>query len=389
MLTCQKSLFSLEEGVHYINCATMSPNLKSVEQAGFEGIIRKSNPQKITQETFFETTIPVQKAFAKLINCNDFERIAMIPSTSYGMAIVARNLGFKPNLKSGQEILMVHEEFPSDVYAWEEVCMEKGLKIKTIIPPTTLENRGKIWNETLINSINANTCLVVISPTHWADGTRFDLESIGRQCRLYGALFIIDGAQSIGALPIDIQTFKPDAIINAGYKWLLGPYSAGVAYFGEYFDTGTSIERNWINRVGSEEFKNLVNYQNHYRAKADRYNMGERSNFILNPMLETSLNQLFDWGVENIQNYCKNLLEEPLKTLQSKGYWVEDEAFRTHHLVGLRIPAGADINKIQMELKRRNIVVSFRGEVIRISPHLYNDQTDVDLLVEALSIINY
>ena len=101
-------------------------------------------------------------------------------------------------------------------------------------------------------------------------------------------------------------------------------------------------------------------------------------------MLETSLNQILDWGVENIQNYCKNLLKEPLKILQSKGYWVEDEAFRTHHLVGLRVPTGADINKIQAELKRRNVQVSFRGEAIRISPHLYNDNTDIDLLMEAL-----
>jgi selenocysteine lyase/cysteine desulfurase len=388
MLTSQKHLFSLEKGIHYINCATMSPNLKSVEKAGFEGIVRKSNPQKITQETFFETTVPVQKAFAKLINCHDFERIAMIPSTSYGMAIVARNLGFKPNLQSGQEILMVHEEFPSDVYAWEEICMNKGLKIKTILPPKTLNNRGKIWNETLINSISSNTCLVVISPTHWADGTRFDLEAIGRQCRLYGALFIIDGAQSIGALPIDIQAIRPDAVINVGYKWLLGPYSMGVAYFGEYFDTGSSIERNWINRIGSENFRNLVNYQDKYRPKADRYNVGERSNFILNPMLETSLNQLLNWGVDNIQDYCKNLLEKPLITLQSKGYWVENELFRTNHLVGIRIPKGAEITKIQAELKRRNVQVSFRGEAIRISPHVYNDETDIDLLVEGLLAIN-
>lgn len=388
MLTCQKSLFSLQEGIHYINCATMSPNLKSVEQAGIEGIMRKSNPQNITQETFFETTMPVQKAFAKLINCPDFERIAMIPSVSYGMAIVARNLGFKPNLKSGQEIVMVHEEFPSDVYAWEEICMKKGLKIRTILSPTQLENRGKIWNENLINSINANTCMVVISPTHWADGTRFDLEAIGRQCRLYGALFVIDGTQSIGALPMDVQNIRPDALINAGYKWLLGPYSVGVAYFGEYFDTGSSIERNWINRVGSENFRNLINYQDHYRSKADRYNVGERSNFILNPMLETSLNQLLDWGVDTIQNYCKNLLEEPLKILQAKGYWVEDEAFRTHHLVGLRVPSGADINRIQAELKRSHVQVSIRGESIRISPHVYNDQNDIDVLVEGLLTVN-
>jgi selenocysteine lyase/cysteine desulfurase len=383
-MLCQKSLFNLEKGVHYISCATMSPNLKSVEQAGFEGIMRKSKPHLITQETFFETTEPVKKLFAQLINCPDSERIALIPSTSYGMAIVARNLGFKPNLKAGQEILMVHEEFPSDVYAWEGVCMEKGLVTKTISPPQSLENRGKIWNETLINSINANTCMVVISPTHWADGTRFDLEAIGRQCRLYGALFVVDGTQSTGALPIDIQIFKPDALINVGYKWLLGPYSSGVAYFGEYFDTGSPIERNWINRVGSENFRNLVNYQDQYRPKADRYNVGERSNFILNPMMVAAMTQLLDWDVENVQNYCKTLLEEPLKVLQEKGFWVENEAFRSNHLVGLRLPVGADIGKIQNEMKKRNVILSFRGEAIRISPNVYNDQNDIDVMVDGL-----
>jgi selenocysteine lyase/cysteine desulfurase len=384
MLTCQKSLFSLEEGIHYVNCATMSPNLKSVEQAGIEGILRKSNPYKITQETFFETTTPVKKLFAQLINCPDPERIALIPSVSYGMAIVARNLGFKPNLRAGQEIVMVHEEFPSDVYAWEGVCMDKGLKIKNVLPPNSFDDRGKVWNETLINSINANTCMVVISPTHWANGTRFDLEAIGKQCRLYGALFVLDGTQSIGALPFDVQLVRPDAVINGGYKWLLGPYSSGVAYFGEYFDTGSPIERNWINRVGSEEFRNLINYEDHYRPKADRYNVGERSNFILNPMLAASLQQLLDWGVDNIQNYCKNLLEEPLEILQSKGFWIDSEAYRTNHLVGLRVPVGTEISRIQAELKRRNVVVSIRGEAIRISPNVYNDQQDIDLLVEGL-----
>jgi selenocysteine lyase/cysteine desulfurase len=384
MLTCQKSLFSLDESVHYINCATMSPNLKSVEQAGIEGILRKSKPHLITQETFFETTAPVKKLFAQLINCPDPERIALIPSTSYGMAIVARNLAFKPNLRAGQEILMVHEEFPSDVYAWEGVCMDKGLKMKTILPPNTLVNRGKIWNETLINSINANTCMVVISPTHWADGTRFDLDAIGKQCRLYGALFVIDGTQSVGALPIDIQTFRPDALINVGYKWLLGPYSSGVAYFGEYFDTGSPIERNWINRVGSEEFRNLINYSDNYRPKADRYNVGERSNFILNPMLAASLTQILAWGVDNIQAYCKNLMTEPLKLLQEKGFWVDDEPYKAYHLVGLRVPSGVDIGKIQTALKQRNVLVSVRGESIRIAPHVYNDQNDIDVLVDGL-----
>ena len=125
-------------------------------------------------------------------------------------------------------------------------------------------------------------------------------------------------------------------------------------------------------------------FRSHYRPKADRYNVGERSNFILNPMMVAAITQLLDWGVDNIQNYCKNLLEEPLKILQEKGFWVEDEAFRANHLIGLRLPKGADIIKIQAEMKKRNVVISYRGEAVRISPNVYNDKADIDVMVEGL-----
>lgn len=383
-LSCQKHLFSLEEGTHYINCATMAPNLKSVEEAGIQGILRKSQPQYITSQSFFETTEPVKEAYSTLINCPEPERIVILPSSSYGMAIVAKNLYRKPNLQAGQEIVMVSEEFPSDVYAWEEVCADKGLVMKVVSPPEGLENRGKIWNERLLEAITTNTCLVVVSPTHWADGTSFDTEIIGKQCRSVGALFVLDGTQSIGAMPFDVQKVQPDAIINPGYKWLLGPYSAGVAYFGAYFDEGTPLERNWINRVGSEDFKNLINYQTQSRSMADRYNMGEKSNFILNPMLAAALSQINTWGVDSINQYCDELLKEPLKLLQEKGYWVDEKPYRSSHLVGIRISPKADYLTIQKALQERKVFVSFRGEAIRLAPHVYNNANDIDVLMDGL-----
>ncbi len=383
-LSCQKHLFSLEEGTHYINCATMAPNLKSVEEAGIQGILRKSQPQYITSQSFFETVEPVKEAYSTLINCPEPERIVILPSSSYGMAIVAKNLYRKPNLQAGQEIVMVSEEFPSDVYAWEEVCADKGLVMKVVPPPEGLENRGKIWNERLLEAITTNTCLVVVSPTHWADGILFDTETIGKQCRSVGALLVLDGTQSIGAMPFDVQKVQPDAIINPGYKWLLGPYSAGVAYFGPYFDEGTPIERNWINRVGSEDFKGLMNYQTQYRNKSDRYNMGEKSNFILNPMLAAALTQINTWGVDSINQYCDELLKEPLTLLQEKGYWVDEKPYRSNHLVGIRIPPKADYLTIQKALQERKVFVSFRGEAIRLAPHVYNDANDIDVLMDGL-----
>lgn len=384
-LICQKEKFSLPENEVFLNCATMAPLMKSTELAGIEAIKVKSDPKLITQETFFESNQILKSTCAKLVNAST-DRIALIPSASYGMAIVAKNLATKKGLKPGQHIILVQDEFPSDVYAWDEICAQKSLRIRTIAPPDNMDDRGKVWNQRLIAAINTETCLVAISPVHWADGTLFDLKAIAQTCKLNDALFVIDGTQSVGALPLDIQDIKPDALVCAGYKWLMGPYSCGFAYFGPYFDDGSPLEQNWINRVGSDDFKNLVNYQSNYRSGAWRYNMGEQSNFILNPMLTDSVTNLMALGIDNIQEYCKNLVAEPIQKLRNMGYWVENEQYRANHLFGIRLPEQADLTSIQNKLAANKIYVSFRGTAIRISPHVYNDETDLEALVEALTL---
>jgi len=365
----------------------MSPNLKAVEQAGIQGVLRKSQPQQITQESFFETTAAVRALFAKLIHCPDPERIAFVPSVSYGMAIVAKNLAQKPDLRAGQEILLIHEEFPSDVYAWEEVCKTKGLTIRTVPPPEGT-NRGQHWNEWILDAINANTCMVILPHVHWADGTWYNLTIISQRAREVGALLIIDGTQSVGALPFDVQTINPDALICGGYKWLLGPYSAGLAYFGEFFDNGQPLEHNWINRRGSEDFSQLIDYQTEFRPKAARYSVGEQSNFILMPMLAASLSQLLDWTPDHIQTYCQELTAPYLQELQAAGYWIEDAAWRGSHLFGIRLPKHISITQVKQALVDHNIYVSVRGSAIRVSPHVYNDQADMEALTEVLKKVS-
>src|SRR5215207_2779959 len=130
MLSCQKHLFTLERGRHYINCAYMSPLLKSVEEAGIKGLARKRDPYNITAEDFFNDAIEVRKLFAELVH-TDSERIALIPSASYGLGIVIRNIKPTP----GSKVIAVHEEFPSDVYTIQRICSEHGLELITVKPP--------------------------------------------------------------------------------------------------------------------------------------------------------------------------------------------------------------------------------------------------------------
>lgn len=378
MLDCQKDKFNIPDDISYINGAYMSPNLKSVEMAGIQGVTHKSQPWEITRTHFFEPVEKLKQTVAKLINCDQPQRIALIPSASYGIANVTKNI--KATAK--HNIVLAEEGFPSNYYAWQKLADQTGAKIKSINPPKTTESRAKIWNEKIIDAINENTVAIALGNIHWADGTLFDLIKIRAKATENNALLIIDATQSLGAYPLDIQQVKPDVLISAAYKWLLGSYSFGVAYFGEKFDHGDPIEENWINRKDSHQFENLVNYQSEYKPQANRYMMGEQSNFIGVPMLQTALDQLLDWGVTNIQNYCKRLTKVPIEKLQAMGCILEEEAFRAHHLFGVRLSPQMDMDTLNSNLKKKKVMVSQRGNAIRIAPHLYNTQQDFDKLIE-------
>ncbi len=384
-LTPQQDLFSLPHGIHYLNCATRSPFSRAVEQAGHNALTQHANPFGLHPDDFFSGAVPVRALFSALINTNDPERIAVIPSISYGMGVVARNLARKPGICRGQQVVLVGGEFPSDVYAWDRVCADLGLTIRVVAMPDAFP-RGPAWNERLLDAIGPDTALVVAPAVHWTYGIQFDLEAIGQRARAVGAWLAIDGTQSIGALPFDGAAVQPDAVICAGYKWLMGPYSLGLAYFGAAFDDGIPLEEAWMNRLDSNQFHRL-DYQPNYRPKAYRYNVGEQSHFIQMPMLETALTQLLDWQPRRIQVYAKDLLAPAWPALESLGCRAEPAHNSTggsHHLVGLWLPDRADPMAVSQALQAERISVSARGRVLRIAPHLYNTPADIDALVGVL-----
>lgn len=372
MLTCKRSAFTLPPRITYLNCGYMSPQLKDAEKVGIRSLRRKRNPASIKPEDFFSDTEVLRQEFATLVHAADPKRIVVVPSVSYGMANVARNL----KIGHGDNMIVAAEQFPSNYYPWQRLCEETGAQLKSIAPPEEFSGRGQKWNERILDAIDIHTKAVALGHVHWVDGTLFDLMAIRRRTREVGAVLIIDGTQSVGALPFDVQAFQPDALVCAGYKWLLGPYSTGLAYYGEYFDHGKPIEESWLNRAHSEVFSQLTNYQSTYQEGALRYEVGEHSNFVLVPMLLKSIQQLNRWGVPNIQEYCGHISHEAILTLREKGFLIEEEAHRAKHLFGIRL-GQHDPEKIKTQLLKNNIYVSFRGNAIRVAPNVYN--TDKDL----------
>ena len=377
MISCQKQLFGISNEVTYLNCATMSPNLRSVEKIGIENLLRKTNPQHISSEDFFTDRTLLKKQFSTLIGASDPASIAIIPSVSYGIATVARNIEFEP----GDEIVVLVDQFPSNIYAWMQVARDRGVRIVTVKAPPLEEGRGRRWNELLLDSITKRTKVVAIPQVHWSDGTLFDLKSVRDLTDDVGAYLVVDGTQSIGALPFSISEFQPDALICGGYKWLMGAYGLGMAYFGERFFGGTPLEDNWINHMDSEDFTNLANYNPKFKPKAVRYDMGESSNFILVPMLAEGIRQILEWTPRAIQEYCGDISSSGIEKLRSGGYFVESSEARANHLFGIYCTGGKSMDEVKKRLARENVKVSYRGSAIRVSPHLYNTSADIEKLV--------
>ena len=376
-----RQLFSLPPDLHYLNCAYMAPASKRVAAAGRHALERLEIPSRMETADFFEPSTRVRRLFARLVNAPDPERVAIVPAVSYGMATVARNTPLGP----GRTVVVIEEQFPSAVYTWRRACRQNGATLRTVTAPKTTGSRGEAWNAEVLDAIDERTAVAVLPPLHWTDGLRFDLDAIGSRARAVGARFVVDGTQAIGALPFDVARIRPDALICAGYKWLTGPYAIGVAWYGAAFDDGTPLEENWITRRGSERFNELVNYRDEYQPGAIRYDMGERSNFLLLPMLEAALEQVLDWGPERVQTHTGNLSGAAVERLRDLGCRVEDARWRAGHLFGVRLPAGVDIPRLGRDLRARQVSVSLRGGAVRIAPHLYNDAGDLDALIDVVS----
>ncbi len=377
MRSHQKHLFELPDEVTYLNGAYMAPQLKTVTEVGITNMRRKHRPYEITSEDFFTQRVQLKKAFATLIHAKDPQNVAIIPSTSYGIANAAQNI----TLHEGDEILVVDEQFPSNIYIWQRLAKKHKAQIKVVKAPLDFKHRGALWNEAILAAITSKTTVVTMAHVHWADGTLFDLRRIREKTREKGALLIIDGSQSVGALPFSVDELDPDALICCGYKWLMGPYALGVAYYGEAFMNGTPIEDGWMNRKHSEDFTQLTNYQSDYKPKAERYSVGESSNFVLVPMLTKAIEQLIQWQPENIQSYCKQISLDTLNQLRASGCFIEDENYRAQHLFGVYLPQKMDLEALKRRLLEKQIYISMRGKAIRISCNMYNTTADFEKLL--------
>ena len=375
-LPSQRALFDIPDHIAYFNCAYMSPLLLTSVAAGIKGLQAKAAPWSITPPDFFSTVEKLRGVAASLFNATEND-LAIIPSASYGLAVAAKNLLVKP----GQHIVVLAEQYPSNFYVWKELAAQNGAHLHTVPRPANND-----WTGAVVNAINAQTAIAALPHCHWTDGTLVDLAVVRRALDQVGGALVVDLTQSLGALTFDAQVIRPDFAVAAGYKWLLGPYSTGLLYIAPQYQQGAPLEFGPFSRLDAVKFSELVNYRDEFAPGARRFDVGEKANFALLPVLLNSLQQVLSWEVSRIEATLCRTTSAIAERAKELGLEVVEPHQRAGHFLGLRFPQGLPAN-IGERLAQHQIYVSIRGDSLRVTPYLYNTDRDIDRFLDSLQKI--
>ena len=372
-IPCQRHLFEIPEDIAYLNCGYMSPLATSVQEALRSGAQIKSSPWTFTAADFRRYPEDTRSAYAQLVGC-DAAHIAIVPSASYGLAVAARNVA----VSRGQEIVLLGDQFPSNVYIWRERAEQSGARIVHV-----QRDSQAAWTEAVVDAIGADTAVVAVPHCHWADGGLVDLVRVSDACRLHGAALVLDLTQSLGAMPFDVTRVDPDFMVAAGYKWLMAPYGTGLLYVAPRHHDGMPIEQNWLNREGSEDFARLVDYRDTFQPGARRFDMGEMANPPLLMGARAAIDLLLGWGVEAIAATLGARTRSMAQRAAAAGLVSLPDNARAPHFLSLGFPNGLPLGLAE-KCAEEKVYVSIRGQSLRITPHLYNNDDDVDRLFSVL-----
>jgi len=368
-----RSLFAVSDAVAYLNSASLGPRLHAVKEAGHAAVERMATPWKIHTADWFADARRLRALFASLIGARP-DCVALVPSVSYGIAAAARNV----RVESGDNIVVVDQEYPSNFYSWQRLARERGAELRTAVA------RGGTLADAIVSAIDRRTAVVAVSNCHWTNGMLIDLPRVGAAARKHDAALVVDASQSLGVYPFEVDEVQPDFLVTVGYKWLLGPYGLGYMYVAErWHEYGTPLEESWLNRRGADDFASLVNYANDYQPGAQRFNQGESAQFHLLPMAIAALTQIVQWTPARIQQQLSEWTRELSGRAPALGLACVQPAQRVGHMIGLTARNPLPSNLFSA-LAARDVYVGARGTNIRVSPHLHSTAADLERLVATL-----
>lgn len=369
----QRQAFDLPADVCYLNAAFMGPLPRAAITAAADAAAAKAQPWTISISQFFEGPEAIRRRVADLIGAQA-DTIALTPSVSYGTSIAARNIPVQP----GQTILVLAREFPSNILIWRRKAEVSGARVHIVDRPP-----GASWTEAVLNAIADQVALAALPQTHWIDGGSLDLPLIAKRLRAVGAALALDLTQSLGVQPFDVGEVQPDFIAAAGYKWMLGPYTLAYLYAAPHWHEGEPIEEGWANRDGAQDFSKLSECSEVFSPGARRFDMGERAHFHALPLATPGLDLLATRGPAQIAAQLADHCAALAAGCQAAGLTPTPAADRAPHYLTAALPADAPADLVD-RLAKAGVYVSRRGDRLRITPHVYTTESDIDRFRTAL-----
>lgn len=315
----------------------------------------------------------LRRNLAHLIKANSDADIALLKNTTEGISLVAWGLDWQ----SGENIVLPKDEFPSNRLPWLAQSVH-GVEIREV-DIRAAENA----ENALLDAMDGRTRLLSVSAVQWNDGFCLDLEKLGAACRQNGVLFFVDAIQKLGALPVDVESCHADFLAADAHKWLLGPEGIAVFYCRE-----SARPRLRLTQQGWHMFDNPWKFNRKEwqpSASARRFEAGS-PNSLGQIALHTSLNLLLETGMEQVsRRILKNtyFLTGALPGLAGVQITSRIEPERCSGIVSFshnEIRAGT----LNSRLAQAGVTCAIRGNSVRLSPHFYQDETDLSEFVKIL-----
>ena len=365
--------FPLLEEYTFLNCASHPPLSIPVRKRLDEFYDLMQYTHFEDPEVLFGPIESSRRKLADMFGCQPAE-IAITPNTSYGINIAAWGLDLSP----GDSVLLPDIEFPANVFPFLKL-RDRGVKIKFI------KNRnGLIELSDIKSALTPDVRLFSISWVQFLNGARNDLNAVSKLCEEKGVFFSVDGIQGTANIPIDLSKTSVDLFSAGAEKWFLTPCGVGFCYLSNRSD---KLIRNhysgWLGVDWGTEFLSVLDFSRPFKTGAARFEIGTYPYQEI-AAFETSLDILIDVGVENIFKHTTILLDRLIGFLKETHHYRIISPLETSRRSSILSFACDDAEKVYRSLIDKRIITSFREGAIRVSPHLYNNMDDIDLLIDAL-----
>jgi selenocysteine lyase/cysteine desulfurase len=376
MLPSQRTLFNIPREICYLNAASWSPLPIASQEAGRIGVARKGQPWLIDPALPAQQYERARRAAAKVINA-DPDDIALISSVSYGVAAAAKVL----TMPAGSRVLVLQNDHSSAVLEWMTRASIGQFTVDVVPQP----DDGN-WTAAVLTAIERPgappVSLASISCVHWSDGGVVDMDSVAPALRRQGAALLIDATHAAGVISIDVRGLEPDFLVFPTYKWLLGPYGRAFLYIAKRRQDGVPLEQTSYGRRGISSERETYYRDVEFVAGARRFDMGERDHFISLEMASIGMEMMAEWSCDAVAERLRLLTERLADELRNPSVVVPDASLRAPHILSLRFPYGMP-ERLMERLAAEQVFVAPRIGRMRISPHVYNDEDDIDHFVAA------